>query len=113
MYISIIGCCKMKFVYSARTDIAVMLLTVVIFITMTTSVQNDWQLRGSFFDYIVGVAAYVGWQSSIILKPLLQQVGTYVYKSVYMFSDSFEIVIVFFFTVSCAVFVLFSYITIQ
>ncbi|XP_077998060.1 phosphoinositide 3-kinase regulatory subunit 4-like [Glandiceps talaboti] len=35
--------------------------------------KNDWHLRGSFFDNIVGVAAYVGWQSSSILKPLLQQ----------------------------------------
>ena len=37
--------------------------------------QYDWHLRGSFFDSIVGVAAYVGWQSSSILKPLLQQVN--------------------------------------
>ncbi|KAM9723786.1 LOW QUALITY PROTEIN: phosphoinositide 3-kinase regulatory subunit 4 [Menidia menidia] len=35
--------------------------------------KNDWSLRGAFFDSIVGVAAYVGWQSSSILKPLLQQ----------------------------------------
>ncbi|CAL8248630.1 unnamed protein product [Lota lota] len=35
--------------------------------------KNDWHLRGGFFDSIVGVAAYVGWQSSSILKPLLQQ----------------------------------------
>ncbi|XP_077160519.1 phosphoinositide 3-kinase regulatory subunit 4 [Paroedura picta] len=35
--------------------------------------KNDWHLRGAFFDSIVGVAAYVGWQSSLILKPLLQQ----------------------------------------
>lgn len=35
--------------------------------------KNDWQLRGAFFDSIVGIAAYVGWQSSAILKPLLQQ----------------------------------------
>ncbi|XP_057691095.1 phosphoinositide 3-kinase regulatory subunit 4 [Corythoichthys intestinalis] len=35
--------------------------------------KNDWHLRGAFFDSIVGVAAYVGWQSSAILKPLLQQ----------------------------------------
>lgn len=35
--------------------------------------KNDWHLRGAFFDSIVGVAAYVGWQSSCILKPLLQQ----------------------------------------
>ncbi|KAM7248870.1 hypothetical protein CapIbe_000909 [Capra ibex] len=26
--------------------------------------QNDWHLRGAFFDSIVGVAAYVGWQIS-------------------------------------------------
>ena len=36
--------------------------------------QTDWKLRGSFFDNIVGVAAYVGWQSSPVLKPLLEQV---------------------------------------
>ncbi|XP_072035782.1 phosphoinositide 3-kinase regulatory subunit 4-like isoform X1 [Amphiura filiformis] len=35
--------------------------------------KNDWHLRGAFFDSIVGVAAYVGWQSSFILKPLIQQ----------------------------------------
>ncbi|KAJ8021698.1 Phosphoinositide 3-kinase regulatory subunit 4 [Holothuria leucospilota] len=35
--------------------------------------KDDWQLRGAFFDTLVGVAAYVGWQSSNILKPLLQQ----------------------------------------
>uniref|UniRef100_A0AAV2ME79 non-specific serine/threonine protein kinase n=1 Tax=Knipowitschia caucasica TaxID=637954 RepID=A0AAV2ME79_KNICA len=35
--------------------------------------KNDWHLRGAFFHSIVGVAAYVGWQSSSILKPLLQQ----------------------------------------
>ncbi|KAI8517018.1 phosphoinositide-3-kinase, regulatory subunit 4 [Branchiostoma belcheri] len=35
--------------------------------------SNDWHLRGAFFDCIVGVATYVGWQSSSILKPLLQQ----------------------------------------
>lgn len=35
--------------------------------------KSDWHLRAAFFDSIVGVAAYVGWQSSSILKPLLQQ----------------------------------------
>ncbi|VDH98516.1 phosphoinositide-3-kinase, regulatory subunit 4 [Mytilus galloprovincialis] len=35
--------------------------------------KTDWKLRGSFFDNIVGVAAYVGWQSSPVLKPLLEQ----------------------------------------
>nr|CAD7263978.1 unnamed protein product [Timema shepardi] len=35
--------------------------------------KEDKQLRGSFFDCIVGVAAYVGWHSSPILTPLLQQ----------------------------------------
>ncbi|XP_063233284.1 phosphoinositide 3-kinase regulatory subunit 4 isoform X2 [Bacillus rossius redtenbacheri] len=35
--------------------------------------KDDKQLRGSFFDCIVGVAAYVGWHSSPILMPLLQQ----------------------------------------
>ncbi|XP_044003488.1 phosphoinositide 3-kinase regulatory subunit 4 isoform X2 [Aphidius gifuensis] len=35
--------------------------------------KDDKQLRSSFFDCIVGVAAYVGWHSSPILMPLLQQ----------------------------------------
>lgn len=35
--------------------------------------KEDKNLRGSFFDCIVGVAAYVGWQCSDILIPLLQQ----------------------------------------
>ena len=36
--------------------------------------KQDWQLRGAFFDSIVGVAAYVGWHSLVMLKPLLEQV---------------------------------------
>lgn len=36
--------------------------------------KEDTNLRGSFFDCIVGVAAYVGWHCSEILVPLLQQV---------------------------------------
>lgn len=35
--------------------------------------KEDKNLRGSFFDCIVGVAAFVGWQCSDILIPLLQQ----------------------------------------
>ncbi|KAL1124299.1 hypothetical protein AAG570_002067 [Ranatra chinensis] len=35
--------------------------------------KDDKQLRGSFFDCIVGVAAYIGVHSSPILLPLLQQ----------------------------------------
>lgn len=35
--------------------------------------KEDKNLRGSFFDAIVGVAAFVGWQCSDILIPLLQQ----------------------------------------
>lgn len=35
--------------------------------------KEDKNLRGSFFDCIVGVASYVGWQCSSILVPLLQQ----------------------------------------
>lgn len=35
--------------------------------------KEDRNLRGSFFDCIVGVAGYVGWQCSDILIPLLQQ----------------------------------------
>jgi phosphoinositide-3-kinase regulatory subunit 4 len=35
--------------------------------------KDDKQLRGSFFECIVGVAAYVGWHCSPILMPLLQQ----------------------------------------
>ena len=37
--------------------------------------KQDWHLRAAFFDSIVGVASYVGWQSLAMLKPLLQQVG--------------------------------------
>ena len=33
----------------------------------------DWQLRGAFFDSIVGMAMYIGWHCLDILKPLLQQ----------------------------------------
>ncbi|XP_031568622.1 phosphoinositide 3-kinase regulatory subunit 4-like [Actinia tenebrosa] len=35
--------------------------------------KYDWQLRGAFFDSIVGIAAYVGWQSIAMLRPLLEQ----------------------------------------
>lgn len=35
--------------------------------------KDDWHLRSAFFDNIVGVATYVGWQSTSILKPLLEQ----------------------------------------
>ena len=35
--------------------------------------KTDAQLRHAFFDNIAGVAAFVGWQCSPILKPLLQQ----------------------------------------
>lgn len=35
--------------------------------------KEDKSLRGSFFECIVGVAAFVGWQCSDILIPLLQQ----------------------------------------
>ena len=52
-----------------------MYIYIQIFYLVLKSVQRDWQLRGTFFDCIVGVAAYVGWQSSTILKPLLQQVA--------------------------------------
>merc|ERR550519_3240788 len=35
--------------------------------------KEDSELRYSFYDNIAGVAAFVGWQCSPILKPLLQQ----------------------------------------
>ena len=35
--------------------------------------KEDAQLRDSFYENIVGVAAFVGWQCSPILLPLLQQ----------------------------------------
>lgn len=35
--------------------------------------KNDRHLRGSFFDCLVGVAAYIGWHCAPICKPLLQQ----------------------------------------
>jgi phosphoinositide-3-kinase regulatory subunit 4 len=38
--------------------------------------KQDWHLRAAFFDSIVGVASYVGWQSLAMLKPLLQMVSS-------------------------------------
>ena len=35
--------------------------------------KQDWKLRAAFFESIIGVAAYVGCQCSVILRPLLQQ----------------------------------------
>lgn len=35
--------------------------------------KEDRHLRAAFFDSIIGVAAYIGWHCSPILKPLLQQ----------------------------------------
>lgn len=35
--------------------------------------KEDKNLRGSFYDCIVGIATYVGWHCSLILIPLLQQ----------------------------------------
>lgn len=35
--------------------------------------KDDKNLRGSFFDCIVGIATFVGWHCSTILIPLLQQ----------------------------------------
>lgn len=35
--------------------------------------KEDKNLRGAFFDCIVGIAAFVGWHCSPILIPLLQQ----------------------------------------
>lgn len=35
--------------------------------------KEDKELRGSFFDCIVGVSAYIGWHCSVILTPLLLQ----------------------------------------
>ncbi|KAI4461743.1 phosphoinositide 3-kinase regulatory subunit 4 [Holotrichia oblita] len=35
--------------------------------------KDDKELRGTFFDCIVGVAAYLGWHCSVILTPLLLQ----------------------------------------
>ena len=35
--------------------------------------KQDWQLRASFFTSLVRIATYIGWQSSHILKTLLQQ----------------------------------------
>lgn len=32
-------------------------------------------MRGTFYDSIIGVAGYVGWQSLSMLRPLLQQVN--------------------------------------
>ena len=42
--------------------------------------KQDWQLRGAFFDSIVGVAAYVGWRSLVMLRLLLEQVTSWYLK---------------------------------
>ena len=42
--------------------------------------KQDWHLRAAFFDSIVGVASYVGWQSLAMLKPLLQMVGLFMQR---------------------------------
>lgn len=47
--------------------------------------KEDKELRGSFFDCIIGVAAYVGWQSSTILSPLLLQVSKYLFIFLILF----------------------------
>ena len=31
--------------------------------------KQDWQLRGAFFNSIVGIAAYVGWHSYAQTSP--------------------------------------------
>ena len=36
--------------------------------------KDDKELRGSFFDCIVGVVAYLGWHCYDVLKPLISQV---------------------------------------
>lgn len=36
--------------------------------------KNDWRLRASFYECVPALAAYIGWQSTLILKPLLHQV---------------------------------------
>ncbi len=35
--------------------------------------KEDPQLRASFYENLVGVATFIGWQSSQIISPLLQQ----------------------------------------
>ena len=50
------------------------MLGVVTLTCFAFTLQQDWQLRASFFVAITSVASYVGWQSAQILKPLLQQV---------------------------------------
>ena len=50
------------------------MLGVVTLTCFAFTLQQDWQLRASFFVAITSVASYVGWQSTQILKPLLQQV---------------------------------------
>lgn len=50
-------------------------------ITFLNDKENK-ELRGAFFDSIVGVAAYIGWHCSTILTPLLQQVLTNLHKCI-------------------------------
>lgn len=54
--------------------------------------KEDKHLRGSFFDCIVGVAAYVGCHASPIIFPLLQQVVKFCfYIAVFEFITSLPI----------------------
>ena len=48
--------------------------------------KEDAQLRNSFYENIVGVATYVGWQCSLILQPLLQQVTTAGHSCYHLFT---------------------------
>ena len=36
--------------------------------------KRDWKLRAEFYQCIVGVASYIGWQSTSVLQPLIEQV---------------------------------------
>ena len=38
--------------------------------------KRDWKLRAEFYQCIVGVASYIGWQSTSVLQPLIEQVKT-------------------------------------
>ncbi|KAJ9580221.1 hypothetical protein L9F63_004121 [Diploptera punctata] len=57
------------------TELCVFFANDVLFSHMITFLndKDDKQLRATFFKCIIGVTAYVGWQSSPILTPLLQQ----------------------------------------
>jgi len=54
-------------------------MCVCMYITILAT-QINWQLHGLFFDAIIDIASYVGWQGVSMLRPLLDQVSTVIFS---------------------------------